>query len=44
MAQDAARLEQRNAYLEAELKLQGPHHTNAMKEVVILKRELAQRG
>jgi hypothetical protein len=42
--QDVARLEQRNAYLESELKLQGQHHTNALKEVVMLKQELAQRG
>jgi hypothetical protein len=42
--QDVARLEQRNANLEAELKLQGQQHTNALKEVVMLKRELAQRG
>jgi hypothetical protein len=42
--QDVARLEQRNAYLEGELKLQAQHHTNALKEVIMLKRELAQRG
>jgi hypothetical protein len=42
--QDVARLEPRNAYLEGELKLQGQHHTNALKEVVMLKRELAQQG
>jgi hypothetical protein len=29
MEQAVARLEQRNAYLERELKLQGQHHTNA---------------
>ena len=42
--QDVAWLEQRNAYLEGELKLQGQHHTNALKEVVVLKQELAKRG
>ena len=42
--QDVARLEQRNAYLERELKLQGQHYTNALKEVVVLKQELARRG
>jgi hypothetical protein len=42
--QDVARREQRNAYLEGELKLQGQHDTNALKEVVMLKQELAQRG
>jgi hypothetical protein len=40
--QDVERLEQRNAYLEHELKLQGQHHTNALKEVVMLKQELAK--
>jgi hypothetical protein len=40
--QDVARREQRNAYLEHELKLQGQHHTNTLKEVVMLKRKLAQ--
>jgi hypothetical protein len=30
--QDVARFEQRNAYLEGELKLQGQHHTNALKK------------
>jgi hypothetical protein len=42
--QDVARLEQRNAYLERELKLQGQHHTNALKEVIVLKQELAKRS
>ena len=42
--QDVARLEQRNAYLEGELKLQAQHHTNALRDIVLLKRELAQRG
>jgi hypothetical protein len=42
--QDVARLEQRNAYLERELKLQAQHHTNALKDIVLLKRDLARRG
>ena len=42
--QDVARLEQRNAYLEGELKLQGQHHTNALKEIVTLKQQLAQQA
>jgi hypothetical protein len=42
--QDVAWLEQRNAYLEGELKLQGQHHTNALKEVIVLKQELAKRS
>jgi hypothetical protein len=29
--------------LERELKLQGQHHTNALKEVIVLKQELAKR-
>jgi hypothetical protein len=33
--QDVERLQQRNAYLESELKLQTQHHTNALKDVVI---------
>ena len=41
--QDVARLEQRDAYLERELKLQGQHHTNALKELIVLKQELAKR-
>jgi hypothetical protein len=41
--QDVARLEQRNAYLEGELKLQGQHHTNALKEVITLGRQLAEK-
>jgi hypothetical protein len=40
--QDLARLEQRNAYLEGELKLQHQHHTNCLKEIVLLKQQLAQ--
>jgi hypothetical protein len=40
-----ARLEQRNAHLEHELKLQGQSTIrNALKESVMLKRKLAQRG
>jgi hypothetical protein len=42
--QDVARLEQRNAYLEGELKLQGQHHTNALREIVTLKQQLVQQG
>jgi hypothetical protein len=41
--QDVARLETRNAHLEGELKLQGQHHTNTLKEVIILKQQLAKR-
>jgi hypothetical protein len=41
--QDIARLEQRNAYLEGELKLQGQHNTNALKELTSLKQQLAQK-
>jgi hypothetical protein len=40
--QDVARLEQRNAYLEGELKLQERHHTNALKDNIVLKQQLAQ--
>jgi ABC-type phosphate/phosphonate transport system substrate-binding protein len=39
--QDVARLEARNAYLEGELKLQAQHHTNSLKEVIMLKQQLA---
>jgi hypothetical protein len=42
--QDVARLEHRNAYLERELKLQGQHHTNALKEVIVLKQESAKQS
>jgi hypothetical protein len=42
--QDVARLEQRNAYLEGELKLQGQHHTNTLKEIVTLKQQLVQQA
>ena len=41
--QYVARLEQRNAYLEGELRLQGQHHTNALKEIVTLKQQLVQQ-
>ena len=41
--EDVARLEQRNAYLEGELKLQERHHTNALKEVITLKQQLAKK-
>jgi hypothetical protein len=34
---EVARLEQRNAYLEGELKLQERHHTNALKDNIVLK-------
>jgi hypothetical protein len=39
---DVARLEQRNAYLEGELKLQHQHHTNSLKEIVLLRQQIAQ--
>jgi hypothetical protein len=41
--EDVARLVQRNAYLEGELKLQERQHTNALKEVITLKQRLAQK-
>jgi hypothetical protein len=41
--EDVARLEQRNAYLEGEVKLQERHHTNALKEVITLKQQLAKK-
>ena len=41
--EDIARLEQRNAYLEGELRLQGQHQTNTLKEVITLKQQLAQK-
>ena len=40
--EEVARLEQRNAYLEGELKLQERHHTNALKDNIVLKQQLAQ--
>jgi hypothetical protein len=41
--EDVARLEQRNAYLEGELKLQERHNTDTLKEVVTLKQKLAKK-
>ena len=41
--QDVGRLQERNAYLEAELKLQAQHHTNALKDNIMLKQLLAQK-
>ena len=41
--EDVARLKQRNTYLECELKLQERHHTNAVKEVITLKQQLAKK-
>ena len=35
--------EQRNAYLEGDLELQERHHTNALKEVITLKQQLAKK-
>jgi hypothetical protein len=40
--QDVKRLEQRNAYLEGELRLQAQHHTNSLKELITLRRQLAE--
>jgi hypothetical protein len=40
--QDVQRLEQRNAYLEGELRLQAQHHTNSLKELITLKQQLAE--
>ncbi len=40
--QDVQRLEQRNAYLEGELRLQAQHHTNRLKELITLRRQLAE--
>jgi hypothetical protein len=41
--QDVARLEARNAYLESELKRVEQHHTNALKDNIVLKKQLAER-
>jgi hypothetical protein len=41
--QDVARLETRNAYLEGELKRRERHNTNALKEVITLKQQLAKK-
>jgi hypothetical protein len=38
--EEVARLEQRNAYLEGELKLQERHHTNALQDNIVLKQQL----
>jgi hypothetical protein len=40
---DVHRLEQRTAYLEAELKLQAQHHTNSLKDLIMLRRQLRRR-
>jgi hypothetical protein len=37
-----ARLEQRNAYLEGELRLLEQHHTIALKDKVVLQKQLAE--
>jgi hypothetical protein len=36
------RLEQRNAFLATELKREEQNHTNKIKEVIVLKQQLAQ--
>ena len=41
--EDVARLEQRNVYLEGELKTQERHLTNALKDNVVLKQQLAKK-
>ena len=38
--EDVARLRERNAYLEAELKNQERHQTNALKDNIALKQRL----
>jgi hypothetical protein len=40
--QDVQRLETRNAYLEAELKREERAHTNALKDNIVLKKQLAE--
>jgi hypothetical protein len=40
--QDVARLTTPNAYLENELKRLEQHHTNSLKEIVVLKQQVAQ--
>jgi hypothetical protein len=40
--QDVARHEARNAYLEGELRLEHPHHTNVLKANIVLKKQLAE--
>jgi hypothetical protein len=39
--QDVVRLTARNAYLEGEMKREERHHTNALKENIVLKQEAA---
>src|ERR1700677_2252364 len=41
--QDVARFGQRNAYLEGELRLQEQHLTNALKDNIELKQQLAEK-
>jgi hypothetical protein len=41
--QAVARFEQRNAYLEGELRLQEQHLTNALKDNIVLKQQLAEK-
>jgi hypothetical protein len=36
------RLDQRNADLEGELKLQAQHHTNSLKDLIMLRQQLAE--
>jgi hypothetical protein len=41
--QDVTRLEARNAQLEAALMLEERHHTIALKDNIVLKKQLAER-
>jgi hypothetical protein len=41
--EDVQRLGQRNAYLEGELRLQEQHLTNALKDNIVLKQQLAEK-
>jgi hypothetical protein len=41
--EDVSRLEARNAYLESELIRVERHHTNALKDNIVLKKQLAER-
>jgi len=41
--EEVARLRDRNAHLESELKLQERHLTNALKDKVVLEQKLAQK-
>jgi hypothetical protein len=43
-ALERARLEVRNAYLESELKRVEQHHTIALKDNIVLKKQLAERS